>query len=168
MELTKEQVLKFLPHRDPFLFIDSVESIVNAANERISDKGLADIKEMVGIVVTSNYFVRDNLEIFKGHFPGNPILPGVVQIEMMAQCSCFGLIHLFKSKDLDNIKLEVALLKVDNAKFRKPIRPNMQLKIVSKCVKVRGNTVRYHGQIFCSDEMMSEVEILATHDTSNQ
>ncbi|MBF0362296.1 MAG: beta-hydroxyacyl-ACP dehydratase [Oligoflexia bacterium] len=162
MELTKEQVLKYLPHRDPFLFIDSVESIVDAKNRSLKDGCLEDAKDMLGIVVTSNYFIRDDLEIFKGHFPGNPILPGVVQIEMMAQCSCFGLRKYLKNPD--DVKLEVALLKVDDAKFRRPIRPGVQLKIVSECTKVRGNSVRYHGQIFCNGEMMSEVDILATHN----
>jgi 3-hydroxyacyl-[acyl-carrier-protein] dehydratase len=158
MEINKEQVLKFLPHRDPFLFVDSIECILLARDFKPADQ--ASLKELVGAEVLANYRTEEDHPIFAGHFPGNPILPGVVQVEMMAQASCFALVKLHP--DPFSMKLEVALLAVSNAKFRKPIKPNMDLKIKSTCTKARGSFVNYDCQIFHGEELMSEASVFAT------
>ena len=87
MLMDKKQVVEFLPHRDPFLFIDSVSEVDTSGCE--SQTEFKEAKDLVGAKVTAQFEIKDELEILKGHFPGNPILPGVVQVEMMAQASAF-------------------------------------------------------------------------------
>ena len=97
-----EEIRKYLPHRYPFLLIDRVEEInVN--------------KSAVGI---KN--VTINEPFFPGHFPGHPIMPGVLIIEAMAQTASALVVHGY---DGDTSDLSVYLMKVDNAKFRKPVTP---------------------------------------------
>ena len=157
MKLSYEDVVSILPHRDPFLFIDSVSS-VEAQNE------IHAPKDLVGTVVKANYKTKEDHEIFKGHFPGNPILPGVVQVEMMAQATSFGLILL--EPDLVNKDFDVALLSISNAKFRKPILPNMDLVIEAKCSKMRAGFLENTCQIFHQDELMSEATVMASFKIS--
>ena len=97
---------------------------------------MADNKETVGVEIQASFYVREDLEILKGHFPGNPILPGVVQVEMMAQASCFVIpVRLLKPFEID---LKVAFMGIQSTKFRKPITPGMKLKIHCICRKCRG------------------------------
>ena len=160
MLFNREQVMAFLPHRDPFLFIDSVESIDCGEREMIEGEVPISGKDLEGMWVNATFFTRPDLSIFAGHFPGNPILPGVVQVEMMGQAACFLVTKLFSNPS--KINLQVALMGVSNAKFRKPITPNMHLKIRAKCVKARGTIMSYDCQIYHQDELMSEASILAT------
>ena len=158
MILNKEAIMDFIPHRSPFLFIDSIEQMKHPSLE--GDNSNLALKDLVGSSVVATYKVNDDLEIFKGHFPGNPILPGVIQIEMMAQASCFALYELVE--DPKKQSLEVALLNVNNAKFRRPIRPGMTLKIESICTRIRPPIMSYDCQITCDGELMSQSEILAS------
>ena len=157
MKLTKDQVIEILPHRDPFLFIDEVYSI-HAEGE------ITAPKDLVGSVVQAGYFTREDHEIFKGHFPGNPILPGVVQVEMMAQATSFSLMLL--DPELPNKQFDVALLSISNAKFRKPVLPNMQLTIKTTCKKLRANFLENDSQIFHEGELMSEATVFASFKIS--
>ena len=159
MYLDKEKVKSFLPHRDPFLFVDSVESI------KFSDekKNLGKVENLEGCEIEAKYFIHPDHPILAGHFPGNPIVPGVVQVEMMAQVASFALCRLF-DKPFKEIDLKLALLSVSNAKFRKPIKPNMELKIVALCTKFRGKHSTYDCQIFHNDELMSEASLFASFD----
>jgi 3-hydroxyacyl-[acyl-carrier-protein] dehydratase len=116
MLIDLESVKEFLPHREPFLFVDEVKGIT--LREGISTENLT-VKDIVGAQIEASFYTREDHPIFAGHFPGNPILPGVVQIEMMAQASSFALMKAFPNwRDL---KMEVMLLGVTSAKFRKPI-----------------------------------------------
>lgn len=159
MYLDKEKVKSFLPHREPFLFVDSVESIKLSDNKSKANS----IEELVGCEIEAKYFINPDHPILAGHFPGNPIVPGVVQVEMMAQVSSFALCKLFEMP-FENINLKLALLSVSNAKFRKPIIPNMELKIVAKCTKFRGKHSTYDCKIFHNDELMSEASLFASFD----
>jgi len=159
MYLDKEKVKSFLPHREPFLFVDSVESI-NFPNER---EDLVKVDNLEGCEIEGKFFVNPDHPILAGHFPGNPIVPGVVQIEMMAQVASFGLCRLFE-KPFEGINLKLALLSVSNAKFRKPIKPNMELKILAKCIKFRGKHSTYDCKIYHNDELMSEASLFAGFD----
>ena len=160
MSYNKEEVLDFLPHRDPFLFIDSVESVTIA--EEFSHINKEDItkKELVGSKVVANFKARADHPIFEGHFPGNPVLPGVVQIEMMAQASIFivKLVHLASAGK----GLKVALLNVTNAKFRTPILPGMELVIKTNCTRIRGNIVCNDCTIYHEGKLVAESTNLAT------
>jgi 3-hydroxyacyl-[acyl-carrier-protein] dehydratase len=163
MLMNKEQVMLFLPHRDPFLFVDSVEEI-NTPEIRPVSKDEAPLKitdkDLIGSSVVCNFFTREDLDIFRGHFPGKPILPGVVQVEMMAQSASFMIVNYIK--DPQNINLDVALMGVSKAKFRKPIVPNMNLRIESVCTRCRGPVMEYDCKIFNDGILMSEASVLAS------
>lgn len=159
MLVSHENVLRFLPHRDPFLFIDTVES-VQMPDQELEKVNEITFKNAIGLEVVANYFTREDHPIFKGHFPSYPILPGVVQVEMMAQASSFGLFALHV--DPLNIKLDVALLSVASAKFRKPVLPGMNLVIKSVCTKVRGPMITSDCQLFYKDQLMSEATVMAS------
>ena len=157
MKLTKEEVISILPHRDPFLFVDSVESIV-------AEKEISNYKDLVGTVIKANYYTREDHVIFEGHFPGNPILPGVVQVEMMAQATSFGLLLL--EPDLAQKNFDVALLSVSNAKFRKPVLPKMDLVIETHCKKMRNGFLENECSIYHKGELMSEATVFASFKIS--
>ncbi|AUN99417.1 beta-hydroxyacyl-ACP dehydratase [Bacteriovorax stolpii] len=159
MLLTTEQVKQILPHRDPFLFIDSVESVVVPGKEIIQGK-IFDIKEIQDAEVVAHYRTKKDHAIFAGHFPDYPILPGVVQVEMMAQATSF--IVLLVNENPFNMKMDVALLGINEARFRKPVLPEMDLKLVTKTLKIRGPMITSECKLYHNDQLMSEATVLAS------
>ncbi len=155
--MNKKQVLEYLPHRPPFLFIDSVQEVI--IPKEVEQLEQRSGRDLVGTEVVASFEVKESLEILAGHFPGNPILPGVVQIEMMAQASAF--VSLALTGVGENVSVETLLLGVENAKFRKPIVPGMSLEIRAKMDKCRGTIANYACQITSDGEKISEVKILA-------
>ncbi len=160
MKLDKQQVMLFLPHRDPFLFIDSVEDVVLPAG-LAGRKGPFAPAELVGGSAKCRFTVHSGVKVLEGHFPGAPILPGVVQVEMMAQASAFLMLHAI-SKPLGEAKLDVALLGVEKARFRKPVLPGMILDVSATLSRVRGPMSFYDAQIHCDGELVSESSFLAS------
>jgi len=157
MKVTKESILKFLPHRDPFLFVDAVETVV--PSRQMSEGELLSVKEVPGSEVIAHWHARADHPIFAGHFPGKPILPGVVQVEMMAQAASFAYLLVYeKPYEMD---MDVALLGVDKARFRKPVLPGMDLVIRAKCMKIRGPINTFDCQIHVAGELMSECSVMA-------
>lgn len=160
MLMNQEQVMGFLPHRDPFLFIKSVEKIT--LNPKLEGKkGPFAFSDLVGSEVVCHFDVEPTLKVLEGHFPGHPILPGVVQVEMMAQAAAFLTIHVL-DKPAHEVKLDVALLGVEKAKFRKPVIPGMSLEIHALLTRVRGPIQNYDCQIFSNGELISESCVMAS------
>ncbi|ATH06917.1 beta-hydroxyacyl-ACP dehydratase [Halobacteriovorax marinus] len=158
MKVSNEFVLQFLPHRDPFLFIDSVKDVIPA--RELTEGEILPLKELVGSKVQANFHMREDHPIFAGHFPGNPIFPGVAQVEMMAQASSFIYVNAFENPYGQN--MDVALVSISNAKFRKPVLPGMDLEIETECTKIRGPMVESHCKLFCDGQLMSECTVMAS------
>ncbi|WP_408097662.1 3-hydroxyacyl-ACP dehydratase FabZ family protein [Peredibacter sp. HCB2-198] len=160
MYMNKEQVMRFLPHRDPFLFIDSVKEVI-LPEELKGQKGPFTPAQLIGGKSICNFRVDDSVKVLEGHFPGNPILPGVVQVEMMAQAASFLCISTL-TKPIEETNLTVALISVDSARFRKPIVPTMDLEIHSVLTKVRGPFQMYDCEIYVAGELMSQCSVMAS------
>lgn len=130
-----EQIMKWLPHRYPFLLVDRVLSI-----------------EGNRIVALKN--VSINEPYFQGHFPGHPIMPGVLQLEAMAQVAG---IHMIKSHAADN---QVAyFMAANNVKWRKPVLPGDVLIIEIEMTKARGKIGKANGVCKVNGEVVSEAEV---------
>lgn len=132
-------LLKLLPHRYPLLLIDRIVDIDG-------DNSATGIKN-----------VTFNEPHFQGHFPGQPVMPGVLIVEAMAQTA--GAISL-KAAASDKPSL-VYFLTIDGAKFRKPVVPGDRLEIKVKKIKKRGNIVRFACEAFVEGNMVAEAEIAA-------
>jgi UDP-3-O-[3-hydroxymyristoyl] N-acetylglucosamine deacetylase/3-hydroxyacyl-[acyl-carrier-protein] dehydratase len=137
-ELDIRRILDTLPHRYPFVMIDRVM-------EFVGEDSLVAIKN-----------VTINEPYFQGHFPGNPVMPGVLQIEAMAQAG--GVLMLRRGSSEGKTTL---LMSVDKVKFRRPVRPGDQLILNAKLLKARGNklasaevTCTVNGQVVSSGELM--------------
>lgn len=156
--MNHQQVLDYLPHKPPFLFVDTVDRV--EVPDEIKDKKDISPRDLVGTKAVANFLVKDDLEIIKGHFPGNPILPGVIQIEMMAQTSAFNSLALNDLNPLD-VNVDTILMSVESSKFRKLVTPGMLLEIHAEMEKCRGNIASYKCEIFHEGERVSEARFLA-------
>ncbi|MEW9835775.1 3-hydroxyacyl-ACP dehydratase FabZ [Mesorhizobium marinum] len=133
------ELMKLLPHRYPFLLIDRIVDIDG-------DNSATGIKN-----------VTINEPHFQGHFPGQPVMPGVLLVEAMAQVA--GAISL-RAAGSDQPSL-VYFLTIDGAKFRKPVVPGDQVEIKVRKIKKRGNIVRFACEAFVEGAMVAEAEIAA-------
>ena len=140
--LHTEEILKVLPHRYPMMLVD-----------RVLEMDL-EAKTIVGI---KN--LTFNEQIFQGHFPGAPIMPGVLQLEAMAQ---LGGILLNK---VSNREGQVALfLSIDNARFRRMVVPGDQLRMEVEVLKIRMKMAKVHGRALVDGEIASEAELMFGYD----
>jgi len=133
-----QEVLKYLPHRYPFLLVDRI--IEFEANQRIV--GLKN--------------VTINEPFFPGHFPGVPIMPGVLILESMAQVGGF---LVFKAAE-DREKKLVFFSGVENARFRRPVRPGDQLRIEMTVLKIKSRIGKLHGKAYVDGQVAAEAEIM--------
>ena len=154
MKLSKEEVKNVLPHRDPFLFVDEIIGVTTNLDT------IEEPKDLLDSIVHAKYTTVEDHMVFKGHFPGRPIFPGVIQIEMMAQVTSFSLTLLYK--DLADRDFDVALLSVEGAKFRKPVFPGMTLDIETKCTKIRKGFLQNDCKVFHEGELVSQATVLAS------
>ena len=136
-----EEIMKMLPHRYPFLLVDRLEVEVPG------EKGVG-IKN-----------VTMNEEFFQGHFPGNPVMPGVLQIEAMAQTA--GAVVITKGDDYETSKRNVLFMSIDGVKFRKPVKPGDQLRMHVEKIKERRNVFVFKRQSMVDGHVVSEAEFTA-------
>jgi 3-hydroxyacyl-[acyl-carrier-protein] dehydratase len=135
------EIMRILPHRHPFLLVDRIIE---------HDPG----KKIVGL---KN--VTINEPFFPGHFPGHPVMPGVLIIEAMAQVG--GILAYLASSD--EIRQKVCyFVAIDNAKFRRPVMPGDQLRIEMEAVSNRRNIWVFNGKVFVDDKLTTEAELKAT------
>jgi UDP-3-O-[3-hydroxymyristoyl] N-acetylglucosamine deacetylase/3-hydroxyacyl-[acyl-carrier-protein] dehydratase len=134
-----EDIMRVLPHRYPFLLVDRILEI-------------EENKRVVGI---KN--VTINEPFFQGHFPGHPIMPGVLIVEAMAQVG--GMLLLGNLEEPDT--KVVYFMSIDNIKFRKPVRPGDQLVFEVEMIQVRGKIAKTRGVAKVDGEVVAEAEMAA-------
>lgn len=135
------EIMKMLPHRYPFLLVDRLEV------EEAGVKGIG-LKNLTM-----------NEEFFQGHFPNDPIMPGVLQIEAMAQTA--GCIVISADPNYAAKERGVLFMSIDGVKFRKPVRPGDQLKMHLEKIKERRNIFVFHGVAMVDDQVVSEADLTA-------
>jgi 3-hydroxyacyl-[acyl-carrier-protein] dehydratase len=133
-----KEIMKCLPHRYPFLLVDRIVSFEK-------DASITGIKN-----------VTFNEEFFQGHFPGEPIMPGVLIVEALAQTAGILAINSLEKKIAG-----VYFMSIEKAKFRKPVVPGDQLVIEVKVLKQRGGVWRFSGVARVDDKVVSEAEFTA-------
>jgi 3-hydroxyacyl-[acyl-carrier-protein] dehydratase len=144
MDIT--QIMKILPHRYPFLLVDRIVEL----NPK---------KKAVGI---KN--VTINEQFFVGHFPGHPIMPGVLILESMAQVA--GILAFASSGSKEEIEKNmqdkvIYFMSIDKVKFRRPVVPGDQLRQEVILTRHRGSTASFEGKAFVNDTMVAEAEMKA-------
>ena len=139
MILNIEEIKKLIPHREPFLFIDT-----------------CNIKIPGEYGVSSKVF-KENEYFFKGHFPNNPIVPGVIIVEAMAQTA--GIVVSYNLKDYD--EKSVLFMSVSKAKFRKPIFPNDKILFEVRFLNKVKNVYKFSWLALKNDTKVSESEFSA-------
>jgi 3-hydroxyacyl-[acyl-carrier-protein] dehydratase len=134
------EILRRLPHRYPFLLVDR-------AIDYVASTSIRGIK-----------CVTFNEPYFPGHFPHEPVMPGVLQIEAMAQT---GAVLMSKSLDVDVTKNTILFMSVDNARFRRPVRPGDVLEMPVEVIYARRNIFKFRGRAEVDGELASEAEFAA-------
>lgn len=134
-----DEIMKILPHRYPFLLIDRILEVEG------------DLK------ITGIKNVTCNEPFFQGHFPGAPIMPGVLIIESMAQMG--GAFVLEKEENRD--RKWVFFTGIDKARFRKPVRPGDQLRLEITVIKRRQRTCKMRGEAYVDGQLAAEAELLS-------
>ena len=135
--LDVNEIMKIIPHREPFLFVDRITHL---------EKG----KRAVGVknVTINDYF-------FKGHFPGRPVMPGVIIVEAMAQVG--GVMMLSSEENKGKLAF---FLSIDNVKFRKPVVPGDQLVLEVEAIKVKSKTGQVRGRALVDGKVVTEADFV--------
>lgn len=132
------EILNLLPHKYPFLLVDRV----------------LEFEEAKRIIAIKNVTVNE--PFFQGHFPGRPIMPGVLILEAMAQA---GGVLAFKS--FPDMKGSVFFTGIDGARFRKPVVPGDQLKFIVDVVKHRREIWVFEAKAYVENDVVAEARIMA-------
>ena len=135
-----DEIKKLIPHRYPFLLIDKVTDIVK-------NESATGVKN-----------VTVNEPYFPGHFPESSVVPGVLQVESMAQTAA---VLVAKSLNFSESNALVLLTTIDNAKFRKPVIPGDVMSLVISVKRIRNKLWKFYGQVIVDSQRVSECEFSA-------
>jgi 3-hydroxyacyl-[acyl-carrier-protein] dehydratase len=138
--LSRERIMKMIPHRDPFLMVDEVVDLV--ANE-----GAIGVKQVTG----QEYY-------FEGHFPQRKVMPGVVIIETMAQTAALVVVYTLGAAFEGKL---VYFMTIENARFRKPVFPGSKLEVHVSKQRNRGNVWKFSGAAKVDGVLVAEATFSA-------
>lgn len=134
------EVLARIPHRYPFLLIDRAEDY-------------RPHQSIVGVKC-----VTVNEPFFLGHFPGNPVMPGVLIVEALAQT---GAVLMSKTLNVDVEGKTIFFMSMDDVRFRSPVRPGDVLRMPVEVLRARSDVYKFRGQAFVGDKLAAQVEFAA-------
>lgn len=134
-------ILDFLPHRYPFLLVDRV----------------VEMEKGERIVAVKN--VTFNEPFFQGHFPGLPVMPGVLIIESLAQA---GALLVLEAQSPEERGRPIFFMGMDRVRFRRPVQPGDQLRLEVNMLKRRGKVVKMEGVAYVDEDKAAEAQVLAT------
>ena len=140
--LNKLQISKLLPHREPMLLIDE----------------LHDIKKLFS--ATAIIYVKKDSFFVQGHFPNNPVMPGVLIVEAFGQAAAALTAHGLDKETYDN-KL-VFLMGIEKARFRNPVIPDCKLELKIQAIRSHGRVWKYKGDAFVDEKKMADAQWSAT------
>ena len=142
MKLSKKEIANLLPHREPMLLIDE----------------LIDIKKLHSATAIMN--VKKDAFYVNGHFPGNPVMPGVLIVEAFGQAAAALTAHGIDKKEYDN-KL-VFLMNIEKARFRNPVIPDCKLELKIEAIRSHGRVWKYKGEAYVGEKKMADAQWSAT------
>ena len=134
------EIKRLIPHRFPFLFIDYVKSVKLGH----SAEGIKN--------------VTINEPFFAGHFPSEPIMPGVLIIEALAQTAA---VLVSKTLDSQDDNLLVYFMSMNNTKFRQLVKPGDTLRLIVKVIQSRRNIWKFHGNVYVQNDIVAETDFTA-------
>ena len=141
-KLNKEQIKELLPHREPMLLIDE----------------LINIKKLHS--ATAIVYVKEDSFFVQGHFPGEPVMPGVLIVEAFGQAAAALTANGIDKSTYEN-KL-VFLMTIEKARFRNPVLPNCRLELYIEAVRSHGRVWKYKGEAFVGEKKMADAQWAAT------
>ncbi|MDA8918702.1 3-hydroxyacyl-ACP dehydratase FabZ [Candidatus Pelagibacter sp.] len=142
LTLNKQQIIDLLPHREPMLLIDE----------------LYDIKKLFSATAVVN--VKTDSFFVQGHFPENPVMPGVLIVEAFGQAAAALTANGLDKETYDN-KL-VFLMGIEKARFRNPVIPDCKLELKIEAIRTHGRVWKYKGEAFVSGNKMADAQWSAT------
>ena len=141
-QIDKKKIESLLPHREPMLLIDKLINIVH-------------LKSATAVV-----YVKKTSFFVQGHFPGQPVMPGVFIVEAFGQAAAALTAYCVDPKEYEN-KL-VYLMSVEKARFRNPVIPDCELKLEIEAIRSHGRVWKYKGTALVGDKKMADAEWSAT------
>jgi len=143
-----QQIMRFLPHRYPFLLVDKIVSITPGQS----------------IVGCKNVTVNE--PFFAGHFPSFPVMPGVMIIEAMAQTGGIFAMDSLNVKAGEDLDTKMFFMSIDKARFRKPVVPGDTLIMTMKLINQRRDIWKFSGRAEVDGVLVSEAEMMASISTN--
>ena len=142
--MDKDEIKNYIPHREPFLFVDKV----------------LEFDPYSRILAVKTFGAEE--EFFKGHFPGHPVVPGVILVESLAQAAAILIAaSLVKDENADSPE-GCYLMGLNKVKFRKVVNPEDEIQLHAEIVRLRSKIVAFKASAFVGDSKVAEAEFMAT------